>query len=118
EQDKQDMIMPVGRLISGFRVGTVASYPLKVRFTDMEDNVYTVFVREKFAKCSGPLSACPANRAQIVDKVACSVITPQGAKHPQSDTWCDNANPNQARDNDQAVVKNHLSYPKPVKWLP
>ena len=118
EQDKQDMIMPVGRLISGFRVGTVASYPLKVRFTDMEDNVYTVFVREKFAKCTGPLSACPANRAQIVDKVACSVITPQGAKHPQSDTWCDNANPNQARDNDQAVVKNHLSYPKPVKWLP
>ena len=107
-----------GEQVGGFRVGTVASYPLKVRFTDMDDNVYTVFVREKFAKCTGPLSACPANRAQIVDKAACSVITPQGTKHPQSDTWCDNANPNQARDNDQAVVKNHLSYPKPVKWLP
>ena len=118
EQNKQDMIMPVGRLVSGFRVGTVASYPLKVRFTDMEDNVYTVLVREKFAKCTGPLSACPSNRAQIVDKAACSVITPQGTKHPQSDTWCANANPNQARDNEQAVVKNHLSYPKPVKWLP
>jgi hypothetical protein len=53
-----------------------------------------------------------------VDKAACSVITPQGAKHPQSDNWCLNANPNQARENDQAVVKNHLSYPKPVKWMP
>lgn len=118
EKDKQDMVMPVDRQVGGFRVGTVASYPLKVRFTDMEDNVYTLLVKEKFAKCTGALSACPSNKAQIVDKAACSVITPQGAKHPQSDNWCLNANPNQARENDQAVVKNHLSYPKPVKWMP
>ena len=117
DQDKQDMVMPEGRQVVGFRVGTVASYPLKVRFTDMKDNVYTVLVKEKFAKCTGLLKDCPSNRAQIVDKAACSVITPQGAKHPQSDNWCDNANPNQSRENDQAVVKNHLSYPKPVDYL-
>jgi hypothetical protein len=117
DKDKQDIVMPVNRQVGGFRVGTVASYPLKVRFTDMQDNVYTVFVREKFAKCTGELKDCPSNRAQIVDKAACSVITPQGAKHPQSDKWCDGANPNQARENDQAVVKNHLSYPVPVDYL-
>ena len=118
EQDKQDMIMPEGRQIGGFRVGTVPSYPLKVRFTDVKDNVYTMLVKEKFAKCTGALSACPANRASIVDKSACSVITAQGAKHPKSDIWCNGADPNQSRENDQAVVKNHLSYPVPVDYLP
>ncbi|MCK9506849.1 MAG: hypothetical protein M0Q54_00280 [Pigmentiphaga sp.] len=116
-QDKQDMVMPAQRQVGGFRVGTVASYPLKVRFTDMEDNIYTVLVREKFAKCTGALASCPSNRDRIVDKTACSVVTPKGAKHPQSDNWCSNANPNQARENDQAVVKNHLSYPVPVRYL-
>ena len=118
DKDKQDVTMPGNSQISGFRVGTVPSYPVKVRFTDTEDNVYTVLVKEKFAKCTGALSGCPSNKASIVDKAACSVVTPQGAKHPKSDTWCVNANPNQARDNDQAVVKNHLSYPDPVKYLP
>lgn len=116
--DKQDVTMPDNSQISGFRVGTVPSYPAKVRFTDAEDNVYTVLVKEKFAKCTGELKDCPSNRASITDNSACSVITPQGDKHPKSDTWCANANPNQARDHDQAVVKNHLSYPSPVKYLP
>ena len=116
-KDKQDVTMPTNSQISGFRVGTMPSYPMKVRFTDMEDNVYTVLVKEKFAKCTGALPGCPTNRAQIVDKGACSVVTAQGAKHPQSDNWCVNANPNQQRENDQAVVKNYLSYPVPVKYL-
>ncbi|MGB3071090.1 MAG: hypothetical protein WBC18_21225 [Ottowia sp.] len=118
DKDKQDVIMPDNSQISGFRVGTLPSYPMRVRFTDMEDNVYTVLVKEKFAKCTGELKNCPSNRAAIVDKSACSVVTPQGAKHAKSFTWCDSANPNQARENDQAVVKNHLSFPDPVKYLP
>ena len=118
EKNKQDVDMPTNSQISGFRVGTVPSYPLRVRFTDMEDNVYTVLVKEKFAKCTGTLSSCPSNRAQILDKNACSVVTAQGAKHPKSDNWCVNANPNQQRENDQAVVKNYLSYPVPVKYMP
>lgn len=118
EQNKQDVFMPSNSQISGFRVGTVPSYPIKVRFTDMEDNIYTVQVREKFAKCTGALAACPSNRDTIVDKAACSVMTPQGQKHPKSDTWCGAVNPNQQRENEQAVIKNYLSYQEPVKYLP
>lgn len=118
EQDKQDVAMPTNSQISGFRVGTMPSYPMKVRFTDMEDNVYTVLVREKFAKCTGELKDCPSNKATITDNGACSVVTPQGAKHPKSDSWCGAVVPNQQRDNAQAVVKNYLSYQEPVKYLP
>ena len=117
-QNKQDVTMPTGSQISGFRVGTMPSYPMKMRFTDMEDNVYTVLVKEKFAKCTGALKDCPTNHTQIVDQSACSVVTPKGAKHPKSDVWCVGANPNQQRENDLAVVKNFLSYPVPVKYLP
>ena len=120
-QNKQDVIMPTNSQISGFRVGTVPSYPIKMRFTDMDDNIYTVLVKEKFAKCTGDTSACPTNKLTIVDKNnpnECSVVTPQGQIHPKSKTWCEGANPNQQRENDQAVIKNHLSYPDPVKYLP
>jgi len=41
EQVEQDVTMPEKSQIAGFRVGTVASYPIKVRFTDLDDNVYT-----------------------------------------------------------------------------
>lgn len=117
DKDKQDVTMPTNSQISGFRVGTVPSYPVKVRFTDVDDNVYTVLVKEKFGKCTGTLKDCPPNKATIVDKAACSVVTAQGEEHPKSKTWCVNANPNQARENDQAVIKNHLSFPDPVKYL-
>ena len=118
DKDKQDVTMPGDSQIVGFRVGTMPSYPMKVRFTDMDDNVYTVLVQEKFAACSGPLANCPSNRAQIVDKSACSVVTPQGEKHAKSDMWCVSANPNQGRDHDEAVIKNFLSYAVPVQYLP
>jgi len=107
---KQDVIMPDNNRIVGFRVGTMPSYPMKVRFTDAQDNVYTLLVKEKFATCTGPLPDCPSN--------ACSVMTPEGAKHPKSDTWCVGANPNQSRENDEAAIKNHLSFPVPVQYLP
>lgn len=41
QQVKQNVIMPENSQIAGFRVGTVASYPIKVRFTDLNDNMYT-----------------------------------------------------------------------------
>ena len=110
--------MPDTNRIVGFRVGTMPSYPMKVRFTDAQDNVYTLLVKEKFAACAGALANCPSNRASIVDQSACSVMTPEGAKHPKSDTWCVGANPNQSRENDEAAIKNHLSYPVPVQYLP
>ena len=115
---KQDVAMPDANRIVGFRVGTMPSYPIKVRFTDAQDNVYTLLVKEKFAACTGALTSCPPNRASIVDQSACSVVTPEGTKHPKSDTWCVGANPNQSRENDEAAIKNHLSYPVPVQYLP
>lgn len=118
DQDKQDMVMPTNRQINGFRVGTVPSYPLKVRFTDMEDNVYTVLVKEKFAPCTDTLTSCPPNRERLVDNGACSVMTPQGLPHPKSRQWCENPNPNQGRDHNEAVIKNYLSYQEPVRYLP
>lgn len=120
-QDKQDVTMPDNRLIVGFRVGTMPSYPMKVRFTDAQDNVYTLLVKEKFAACSGSgipsQSGCPSNRERIVDKSACSVVTAKGDKHPKSDQWCNGADPNQGRDKGEAVIKNYLSYPVPVQYL-
>ena len=118
DKDKQDVTMPDSRKIVGFRVGTVPSYPMKVRFTDAQDNVYTLLVKEKFAACTGALANCPSNRAAIVDNGACSVVTAQGQKHANSDRWCHGANPNQGRDNGEAVVKNYLSYPVPVQYMP
>ena len=115
---KQDVLMPDANRIVGFRVGTLPSYPMKVRFTDAQDNVYTLLVKEKFAACTGALANCPPNRASIVDSSACSVMTPRGDKHPKSDTWCVGANPNQSRENDEAAIKNHLSFPVPVQYLP
>lgn len=118
DKNKQDVSMPAHSQIAGFRVGTVPKYPIKVRFTDMEDNVYTVVVKEKFATCVGKLADCPSNRAEIVEKGACSVFTPAGVKHAKSDMWCVSANPNQGRDHDESVIKNFLSFAVPVRYLP
>ncbi len=121
-QDKQDVIMPINSQISGFRVGTVPSYPIKVRFTDLDDNRYTVVVKKSFPKCTSALATCQTdiqtNRDQIVDKGQCSVLKPNGEKHPKSDTWCGAFTPYQHRENDQAVVKNDLIYQDPVNYLP
>ena len=117
QADKQDVIMPGNSQIAGFRVGTVASYPIRVRFTDLDDNVYSIRVNSKFAACPADVdpSQCPLNRATIVDKSSCLVTDSQGAKHPKSDDWCQNANPNQQRE--KQLTKNYLSFPQPVGFI-
>lgn len=120
--NKQDVTMPANSLIAGFRVGSVASYPVKVRFTDMKDNVYTFQVVEKFAACAlgADPKQCPANIAKIKAGISCSVVRSDGTEHPKSFQWCDGANPNQSRDAndpDPQVTKNFLSFPVPVDYL-
>ena len=120
ESDKQDVVMPGNSQMAGFRVGTVAAFPVKVRFTDVNDRVYSFVVREKFAVCpvSVNASACPTNRARIFDhedKASCIVTDNKGVKHPKSDTWCVGANPNQQRE--KQLTKNYLSFPQPVDFM-
>lgn len=118
QQVQQEVIMPTNSQIAGFRVGTVASYPIKVRFTDLNDNVYTFVVNAKFAPCTDGMdpAQCPTNRAEIVDKQSCIVNKSNGAKHPKSANWCANANPNQQRE--KQLTKNYLSFPQPVNYMP
>ncbi|MFM0515177.1 hypothetical protein [Paraburkholderia sp. RL17-373-BIF-A] len=118
ESDKQDVIMPTGSQIAGFRIGTVADYPIKVRFTDLRDNVYTFIVSSKFAPCPEGVSAsqCPTNRPTLFNKAFCVVTNSKGTKHPKSDDWCQNANPNQQRE--KQLTKNYLSFPQPVDYMP
>lgn len=126
ENPAQDVTMPDNSQILGFRVGTVKSgaqdgYPLVVRFTDLDDNVYTFRVNQKFAVCPSNVDTgkCPTNRDQIVDKSACIVTDASGNLHPKSTQWCGGANPNQQREAKEAqVVKNYISFPVPVKYLP
>ena len=123
---QQGVVMPGNSQIGGFRVGTVKSgnqegYPMVVRFTDLDDNVYTFRVNQKFAVCpaDAQTSACPTNRDQIVDKTTCTVTDTSGKLHSKSNQWCDGANPNQQREAKEAqVVKNFISFPVPVNYLP
>lgn len=117
QRDKQDVIMPTDSQIAGFRVGTVAAYPIRVRFTDLRDNQYSFIVGSKFAPCGGDMdsSQCPTNRADIFDRTRCTVTTSRGEKHPKSDDWCQNANPNQQREGQ--LTKNYLSFPQPVDYM-
>lgn len=118
--DKQDVTMPTNTRIAGFRVGSVPSYPVKVRFTDMKDNVYTLQVVEKFAACAAGAAPaqCPSNKAAIKAGVSCSVVRNDGTTHPKSGTWCDGADPNQNSDpKDPQVTKNYLNFPVPVDYL-
>jgi hypothetical protein len=116
-QNKQDVIMPDNSQIAGFRVGTVTSYPIKIRFTDLNDNVYTFVVNTKFAPCTDNMnpSQCPTNKTEIVDKQSCVVTKSNGEKHPKSFDWCQNANPNQQKE--KQLTKNFLSYPQPVDYM-
>ncbi len=117
QKDKQDVVMPDNSQIAGFRVGTVAAYPIKVRFTDLDDNVYSLRVNTKFAPCTEDMDVtqCPANKMGIVEKASCLVTNGSGQKHPKSDDWCKNANPNQQRE--KQLTKNYLSFPDPVDYM-
>ncbi|MFA5488767.1 MAG: hypothetical protein WC284_06040 [Candidimonas sp.] len=117
ENFTQDVDMPDNSQIAGFRVGTVAGYPIRVRFTDLEDNRYSILVKERFAKCDETDSSkCPTNKAAIVDQAACIVTDGQGQKHANSDRWCQSANPNQQKE--KQLTKNYLSFATPVGLLP
>jgi hypothetical protein len=121
DANKQDVTMPTNSRIAGFRVGSVPSYPVKVRFTDMKDNLYTFQVIDRFAACAvgAPGGDCPSNKAAIEAGLSCSVTRSDGTVHPKSKTWCDGANPNQSREEkDPQVTKNFMSFPVPVDYLP
>ncbi|WP_112219187.1 hypothetical protein [Legionella quinlivanii] len=117
KKDKQDVTMPDNSQIAGFRVGTVADYPIKVRFTDLKDNVYTFVVNTKFAPCTDDMdpSQCPSNKSDIVNKQSCLVTDSKGQKHPKSNDWCQNANPNQQKE--KQLTKNFISFPQPVDFM-
>lgn len=115
EKDRQDVTMPVNSQVAGFRVGTVAAYPIKVRFTDLNDNVYAFVVDEQFAPCTEGIKSCPANRAEIIRKLSCSVTGKEGKAHPGSGNWCGGANPNQQ--GESQLTKNYLSFPQPVDLM-
>lgn len=123
---QQNVVMPDDSEILGFRVGTVASYPVVVRFTDLDDNVYTVPVMEKFAPCpkEGKFP-CERDRipnaASIMDLANCSVHKGgiDGPLHPNSGRWCAGVSPNEQKEGKQAqVIKNFLTFPVPVDSLP
>lgn len=118
EQVNQNVIMPENSQIAGFRVGTVPSYPIKVRFTDLNDNVYTFVVNSKFAPCeeNQDTSRCPTNKQDIINKQTCLVTKSNGETHPKSSEWCQNANPNQQKE--KQLTKNFLSFPAPVDYMP
>ena len=113
----QNVVMPPNSQIAGFRIGNVASYPIKVAFTDANDNVYTFVVNTKFAACPDSVdpSTCPTNKSKIINKTTCIVKNKSNQKHPKSDAWCQNANPNQSRE--QQVTKNYISFPQPVDYM-
>ncbi|WP_298624594.1 hypothetical protein [uncultured Legionella sp.] len=117
DQVTQDVIMPTNSQIAGFRVGTVASYPIKVQFTDLNNNVYTFRVNVKFAPCTDDMNPakCPINRGNIINKQTCSVTNSKGELHPKSGEWCQNANPNQQKE--KQLTKNYLSFPQPVDFM-
>lgn len=120
----QDVLMPTNSLIPGFRVGTVGrggeiGYPLVVRFTDLDDNIYTFRVNRPFAICPStlPLDQCPTNRSEIVDVASCIVTNRDGVEDPNSRRWCAPV-PNQGREASEAqVVKNYINFPVPVRFL-
>lgn len=117
-KDKQDITMPAHSLIAGFRVGTVPSYPIRVRFTDLNDNEYAFVIKEKFAVC-GDGSSCPSappNRGVLTANFDCSVVTKAGVEHSGSKAWCNTFNPNQAGTELKSAqtVKNTASFNIPV----
>jgi hypothetical protein len=107
-KDKQDVSMPVSGQISGFRVGTVPSYPIRIRFTDAKDNVYSLVVSKQYPVCADPTQCLKdeAVRKSVYDPALCSVVDKQGQAHPESSTWCASGDPNQ----DKQLTKNFLNF--------
>lgn len=123
-QDKQDVFMPEYRQIPGFRVGTVPSYPVKVRFTDMHDNVYTFEVKARFPLCnfSQNEDTCYPDKTQLFDASACKVVDKNGATHAKSNDWCGSADlhaKREARDNNSSggqITRNYIAFAPPMDF--
>lgn len=115
----QDVVMPANSQILGFRVGTLERYPIKLRFTDFNDNVYTLGVKDQFAVCPSntPLSQCPTNVAEMraYNATTCQVNDSAGKIHRASKRWCESINPNQQKE--KQLTFNYLSFGQPVDFM-
>ncbi len=115
----QDVVMPTNSQILGFRVGTLERYPIKVRFTDFNDNVYTLGVKDEFTVCPSntPLSQCPTNVAEMkaYNATTCHVTDSAGKIHRASKRWCESINPNQQKE--KQLTFNYLSFGQPVDFM-
>ena len=115
----QDVVMPANSKILAFRVGTLERYPINVRFTDFNNNVYTFGVKDNFAKCpaNAPLSQCPTDKEemQAYNALSCRVIDSAGNRHRASKRWCESLNPNQQKE--KQLTFNYLSFGQPADFL-
>lgn len=124
----QAVTQPQGRRIPAFRVGTVKQYPIRVTFTDLNDNVYSIRVEQPFEECKPVkegVNCVPPNASVLFDrsninaetsKVSCIVRKGHlGEVHPKSKQWCDGADPNQSKD--KQLTKSYLSFPPLVDYL-
>ena len=121
DKNKQDVSMPVSGQLAGFRVGTVPSYPIKVRFTDAKDNLYTLVVNKQYPVCDDPTQCLKDDAAKkaIYDPALCSVVDKQGQAHPASATWCSSGDPNQQKGDkptDEQLTKNFLNFKAPIDY--
>ncbi|TAN09157.1 MAG: hypothetical protein EPN34_15120 [Burkholderiaceae bacterium] len=112
---KQDMTLSQAEQISGFRVGTVASYPIRVSLTDVDNNVYSFDVTSSFSCKVGPGDQpCQPEKSSIVSNCT---VTGANISPSSSADWCRGANPNSAQDQtskDPQTVKNFLSFGPPL----
>ena len=92
--------------------------PIQVRFTDLNDNLYSFAVEEAFAACPEATSPslCPTHRAAVLKSPSCRLTGKGGELHPRSSDWCLNANPNQQRE--KQLTTNGLSVPQPADFMP
>jgi hypothetical protein len=118
----QDMAIDQSEQVSGFRVGTVTSYPIRVSFTDVENNVYSFDVSgdpndpsKAFSCTTGPGDQpCEPAKTSIVSNC---IVTGSNITPDMSAGWCRGANPNSAQDStskDPQTVKNFLSFGPPL----
>jgi hypothetical protein len=126
---KQDVIMPTETKILGFRIGTVADYPIRVSFTDLDGNVYSYDVIAPFGDpVAGPPGSnpVPSNAAAIKTAFTarCTITNPDPSKAPnaaQITAWCGGPNPNIGVDphsTDTQTAKNFIGVPMPAGRLP
>ena len=114
----KDVAMPTRTRISGFRIGSVPSYPVQVHFTDLDDNLYTFVINKPFPACKDT-SCIPMKDTDVADLrkgLECKVLDRNKVEAAKGKTWCDGFDPNQSRP--EELTKNFASFPSPVRFLP